>query len=154
MLSGCLNHSWKSSSWLRSRRIIPNCWNRPDRPCLLVTAPDASMSNYAWVCFDCRMAIRRPGSAKDVRCPGCAKPCECLGYKIPVPPKSKTKVWERLRETWFASKRPALLRSQRQHVRFVHDTEREIARLRVLPEVPGRLKTIDCLIKRLRRHGA
>lgn len=111
------------------------------------------MSNYAWVCFDCRMAVRRPGSAKDVRCPSCAKPCECLGYKIPVPPKSKTKVWERLRETWFASKRSALLRSQRQRVRFIHDTEREIARLRALPEARGRSDTIAYLVKQLKAYG-
>jgi LSD1 subclass zinc finger protein len=62
------------------------------------------VSNYSWVCFSCRTSHRQPSTAKQVKCASCGEPCECLGYKIPVPPKSKPKDWEKLRLAFYQSR--------------------------------------------------
>jgi hypothetical protein len=108
------------------------------------------MSNYAWVCFDCRAAVRRPGAALDVRCPSCAKQCHCLGYKIPIPPKAKVKEWSAVEEEFFRAKRDALAKRIAAAVRQRHDLEQEIARLEAMPSRPGRLTAIRLLKKNLR----
>lgn len=107
------------------------------------------MSNYAWVCFDCRMSVRRHGSAKSVRCPHCAQPCECLGYKVPIPPKAKAKAWEALCERFYRFRRDCLLRAQKGRIRSIHDLEQEIVRLQAMPTNQGRIDTIEYLKKRL-----
>ncbi len=107
------------------------------------------MSNYAWVCFDCRMAVRRHGQSTTVRCPSCGKSCECLGYKTPIPPKAKTRKWEKLRIRYFELKWQFLLKQQALRVRIVHNLEQEISRLSAMPKNPGRLATISYLSKQL-----
>lgn len=107
------------------------------------------MSNYAWVCFDCRSTARRPGHAINVRCASCGRPCECLGYKIPVPPKSKLKTWEALRESYFHWKREWVLEHALRQTKHIHYLEQEIARLESRPANIGRQKAISILKKRL-----
>ena len=107
------------------------------------------MSNHAWVCFSCRAAVRREGSSRRVLCLACGRNCECIGYKTPVPPKSKPKEWERLRRAFHEARRSALLKREQARVRRVHDLEQEIARLEALPSNPGRRGTIAHLRTRL-----
>src|SRR5688572_8815327 len=112
------------------------------------------MSNYAWVCFSCRTASRRSPIAKNVRCRQCTGQCECLGYKIPVPPKSKVREWAALAEAFYASRRRYVVGQQKLRVRRVHDTEREIARLESLPPNEGRADAIKRLRKQLEQLRA
>ena len=107
------------------------------------------MSNYAWVCFSCRASVRRHGSSKRVLCSSCGQSCECIGYKIPVPPKSKPKMWEQLRLTYYQFKRERLLRQQKANVRRIHDLEQEIARLQAMPVNEGRGQAITHLKRQL-----
>src|SRR5690348_17148847 len=108
------------------------------------------MSNFAWVCFDCRMTVRRHGSADNVRCSGCAQPCDCLGYKVPIPAKTKTKAWEAMRERFYRRRREYWLKAQESNVRSTHDIEREIVRLEAMPRSRGRSVRVTYLKKRLK----
>jgi len=107
------------------------------------------MSNYAWVCFDCRMAVRRPGQSKNVRCPTCARPCECLGHKTPIPPKSKVKDWTRLREGFYRFRRELVAKDFSLRMAKIHTLEQKIARLSRLSEKPGRVSMIKFLQRKL-----
>jgi hypothetical protein len=108
------------------------------------------MSNCKWVCFACREAVRRYGSAVDVRCPKCAKQCENIGYKIPVPPKSKPALWRELAVSYANARRRYFYRSAAANVRRIHDLEHEVARMESMEPNHGRLS----LIKRLRADMA
>ena len=106
------------------------------------------LSNYTFVCFDCRRVVRRDGWS-DVRCPHCAQACECLGRKTPVPPSSKLKAWQKLRADFYAQRRESLLRRQKGRVRMAHELEVEIARLEALPENPQKSAALTYLKRRL-----
>ena len=108
------------------------------------------MGTAAWVCFDCKTAVRRNTAFDgDVPCPNCARTCSYLGYKIPVPPRSKNREWMALREQL------ARERVQKDHESYVsvvrerHALEKEIARLEALPVNEGRTKAIRLLQRRL-----
>ena len=73
----------------------------------------------------------------------------CLGYKIPIPPKSKGKEWEQLRESYYRSQREQQLSRSKMKVRDVHGIEQEIVRLRAMPKNPGRERAIKLLAKSL-----
>jgi hypothetical protein len=107
------------------------------------------MSNYAWVCFNCRVTVRRHGTAKDVRCSSCAQPCNCLGWQTPIPPKSKIRDWELLKEEYFRLRRERALNSQMELVRRRHELEQEIRRLEAMPKNSGRTIAIKGLKKQL-----
>jgi len=118
------------------------------RTSLAVKGP--TVSNYAWVCFLCRSAARRPGDATDVRCRSCGKSCECIGYKTPIPPKSKLQEWEALRRLYYCKKQQGLARRTRDRVRRIHSLEKEILRLESVPSNPGRTKAVKLMKKRLK----
>jgi DNA-directed RNA polymerase subunit RPC12/RpoP len=107
------------------------------------------MSNHAWVCFTCHSSVRRPGIDEDVRCPSCGKACEHLGYKTPIPPKSKLKEWEALRLSFYERRRQYLLDREGKQVRLVHELEQEIQRLKSMPENDGRVHAVKQLERRL-----
>ncbi len=107
------------------------------------------MSNYAWVCFSCHMAVRRPGTATDVKCPSCGLLCECIGHKTPIPPKSKPKAWEALRQSFFNSLRERIANQESMRVRRVHNLEQEIEKLESLPKNTGRSQAVKVLKIRL-----
>jgi len=106
------------------------------------------MSNYAWVCFSCRTAVRRSPVAKDVRCPECASQCECIGYKTLVPARTKIRDWRMLSEAFYRSRRNYVFGQQKRRVRRIHDLEQEIARLEAMPLNDGR----TLAAKRLRKE--
>jgi DNA-directed RNA polymerase subunit RPC12/RpoP len=108
------------------------------------------MSNHKWVCFNCRETVRRPGNAENVRCPACAQPCENIGYKIPVPPKYKPKLWQSLRECREKAAQNNVANVDQISVRQIHDLEQEIARISAMPENAGRRSLIKSLTKQLK----
>ena len=108
------------------------------------------MSNYDWVCFDCRQSMRRPGYASDVRCSSCGEQAVCLGMKVEIPPKSKVAKWKSLQEQYHASRRWWAQYRHKAAVRRTHDLEQKISRLSAMPEDPGRRS----LLKRLRSELA
>jgi DNA-directed RNA polymerase subunit RPC12/RpoP len=108
------------------------------------------MSNYHWVCFTCREAVRRPGSDINVRCPACGKPCDNIGYKIPVPPKSKQQLWRELAESYAQARKDYFAGKSASNVRRLHDLEQEIERIRGMEASDGRLS----LIKKLKSELA
>ncbi len=108
------------------------------------------MGNAAWVCFDCRAAVRRSiAFAGEVPCSACGRPCAYLGYKIPVPPKSKLREWAALREQLAHGRMQQQLDAEAFAVRHRHDLEQEIVRLETLPANEGRARKIRSLRKRL-----
>lgn len=96
------------------------------------------MSNHHWVCFQCREAVRRPGTADNVRCPACGELCNSLGTKVPVPPKSELVVWKALETGYFARRRAWNALVRQKAVRRKHDIEREILKIEGLPDNEGR----------------
>lgn len=111
------------------------------------------MSNGAWVCFDCRTAVRRSNQFNgEVPCTDCGKVREYIGYKTPVPPKSKEREWKLLFEQHFATKRERLLEAERDRVARKHALEHEIVRLEKLSENPGRKRAIALLRKELANY--
>jgi len=101
------------------------------------------MSKRNFVCFDCRSAVRRePYSGEAVLCPDCGQECHNIGYKIPVPPKSKPEAWRGLREQYFRDRRQEDERKAVGNVRRRHALEKEIEKLKTRPENEGRTKEI------------
>ena len=106
------------------------------------------MSKRNFVCFKCRAAVRRePYSGNAVLCPDCGEECHNIGYKIPVPSKTKTQAWNELREDYFGWRRELVERDAIGKVRRKHALEKEISKLEVRPENDGR----DKEIRRLKR---
>lgn len=109
------------------------------------------MGTAAWVCFDCRSAVRRHTQYEgDVPCPNCGRLCAYLGYKIPVPPKRKRRQWTALHAQLLREKigREMVEYLTRDHARTA--LEREIDRLEAKGPNPGRAS----MIRRLRRRLA
>lgn len=79
----------------------------------------------------------------------CGKPCECIGYKTPIPPRTKIKEWGALRDWFFGLKRSTILRRQVTRVRRKHYLEREIARVGALEPNEGRRSAIEQLREQL-----
>lgn len=95
------------------------------------------MSSKNWVCFDCRLTLRRGWGQKEPLCPTCGKKCYYLGYKVRVPPENKVKEWEQLRHNFL---------NWMYHYQLL---VREIERLGNLPATAERKKTIASLHSKL-----
>lgn len=108
------------------------------------------MSKRNFVCFKCRAAVRRaPYSGEAVLCPSCGEECRNIGYKIPVPPKSKPEAWRQLQEQYFGERRKIIEDAAALNVRGVHNLEKEIAKLEARPGNEGRAREIRHLRRRL-----
>lgn len=108
------------------------------------------MGTAAWVCFDCHVAVRRDTAfGGEVPCSICGRPCSYLGYKIPVPPKSKRREWAALRVQLARERMQRDLMSDASAVQARHALEKEISRLEALPVNEGRTKAIRLLQRRL-----
>jgi hypothetical protein len=108
------------------------------------------MSNKKWVCFGCRVAVRRPQSDKaEVLCSECGKPCSYIGYKIPVPPKGKVREWKLLQEQLHSERSRKEIAITKSQVRRKHELEQEIVRLEAMPKNEGRTKAVKQLRKKL-----
>ncbi len=108
------------------------------------------MGTAAWVCFECRNAVRRNTQyVGDVPCPNCGRLCAYLGYRIPVPPKRKRREWSKLREQLSRERAAQALAAQhaRQDERIA--LSREIERLAAKGPNPGRAAMIRRLQRRL-----
>jgi len=62
------------------------------------------MSTITWVCFECRVTLRRKDQ-KEPLCPKCGEKCFNMGYKTLIPSKSKAQEWENLQEQLFLKHR-------------------------------------------------
>jgi hypothetical protein len=71
-----------------------------------------------------------------------------------VPPKARAREWASLAEAFYGSRRRYLLDQQKFRVRRIHDIEREIARLELLPSNEGRTGAINRLRKQLEQLRA
>lgn len=108
------------------------------------------MSKRNFVCFKCRVAVRRePYSGDAVVCPTCGEECRNIGYKILVPPKSKSEAWRQLHEQYFGERRKILEDAVAVSVRGKHNLEKEIAKLEARAENEGRAREIRRLRRRL-----
>lgn len=108
------------------------------------------MSKRNFVCFDCRVAVRRePYSGEPVLCPSCGGVSHNIGYKIPVPPKNKKESWDALREEFFRNQQVDLENRIKSRVRRTHALDKEIEKLESRPENEGRAKEIRRLRKQL-----
>src|SRR5262245_30059983 len=110
------------------------------------------MSKRNWVCFDCRSAVRREApTVSPVVCATCSRPLVNLGYKIPIPRKTRVKDWEALREQYLISQREAT--RARRATQFTRRREllAEIDKLESLPTNAGRSRAVQLLRKKLKR---
>ncbi|QBG34440.1 hypothetical protein [Litorilituus sediminis] len=109
------------------------------------------MSNRNWVCFSCRITNRKSSRfAGKAICSECGGELNYLGYKIPVPPKSKPKEWKKLQEQLASEAREYERDIFKAKVRNRHDLEQELEKLKALPSNIGRQSLIKQLEKRLK----
>ena len=113
------------------------------------------MGTAAWVCFNCRSAVRRNTAFRgQVPCSICGKECTYLGYKIPVPPKQKVREWSALREQLSRERLAREVQEHEMAVRRRHELEQEITRLEAMPANPGRMRAVQLLRRQLAGSNA
>ena len=77
-----------------------------------------------------------------------------IGYKIPIPPKTKGKDWENLQKQLISKKAEAENESKYQNAQLIHSIENELRKLEALPVNKGREVLITKLKKRLENARA
>ena len=114
-----------------------------------------SGSNHNWVCFSCRYHKREPKTCLGTPvCLYCKQDLYCLGYKIPVPKKSKPKEWEALACSMYWEDIERLEEQQKRAVSQKHEMERELSLL--INKKPNtkenrkRMKFLDAYLKKMR----
>ena len=113
------------------------------------------MSTHKYACFNCLQAIQRdPRDEPKVLCPHCGGECEYLGVKIPIPPKSKPKLWAELKHQLIDANQKNSDKRILENVERLHGLEKEIRKLELLPENKGRCSLIKKLRKELERLNA
>ena len=128
----------------------------------------AAMCNGTWVCFDCRIAVRRRtwrlvtrmdpraigARAARVPCAKCGKASVFLGPTVEVPPKMNVMGWKRLRERVAQLRIEAAEIDFEDSVRWRHKLEQTIEELKARPRNAGRDRSIKSLKETLRRGYA
>jgi DNA-directed RNA polymerase subunit RPC12/RpoP len=113
------------------------------------------MSKHKYVCFECKQAIKRDFRKNDdVRCSSCGVECTYLGVKIPIPPKSKPKLWENLKVQLEAEKIQRSKIREKSAIARKHKIEKEIKKLENLTENSGRRSLIKRLKNQLAAYNA
>lgn len=108
------------------------------------------MSNRNWICFDCKITNRKSATFDgDAICSQCGGQLTYIGYKIPVPPKNKPKLWESLKQQLEHQKKSRTRYGFEYDVRNRHDLEHRIEKLKLLPFNVGRQSLIKQLEKEL-----
>jgi hypothetical protein len=103
-------------------------------------------SNYNWVCFTCRVVIRRPSGISCVpNCPDCGSECFFLGHKVAVPNQRNKRAWRELHLDCRERELSRREKDSREKVRLTHDIEKEITRMNSLPSNAGRRSYIKGL---------
>ena len=123
------------------------------------------MCNGTWVCFDCRIAVRRPTVRRillyapwligdtaygPVLCPCCRQPCHFIGTEIELPSKHDRRGWKRLRLQVQCRRFEALQERHMDAVRNRHDLIQQIRVLESRPLTDGRRKQVRQIIADLR----
>ena len=107
-------------------------------------------SNHNYVCFECRINVRRSKVAIEVpRCPNCGSECRSVGYKVPIPPKSDPQAWARLAELIRQRDLKSLLSEQKSNVQQLHKLERQLQTLERRPSNAARDRSIRELQRRV-----
>lgn len=93
-----------------------------------------STSNWNWICFDCRITVRRSWTYKnDVPCPRCQKNCVHFGTEIALPPAADLRAWRKIRRTFQESRADSVEHAKWQRVRRQHRLEWELVELEKSP---------------------
>lgn len=109
-----------------------------------------SASNHSWVCFDCRLAVRQPKTARRIpRCAACGARLFCVGDKVGIPKKENGRAWQRFHWDCLGRAEGAANAGKVAAVRAQHQAERRIAELAALPANKDRSKLIAELRKQI-----
>jgi hypothetical protein len=109
------------------------------------------MRTQAWLCFGCRIAVRRPtGYSQPVPCSTCGIDCVYLGDRIPVPPNDKPKDWVSLQAQLIREQERHRLAVEADRLQSKQKLEQEIDRLSLLQTNRGRATAIKLLQKKLK----
>ena len=106
-------------------------------------------SNHNFVCFECRVNVRRFALAEAPLCPQCGRECTDLGHKLPIPSKSDLVAWQGLYVEFREFKRRIAVTREEERVANTHRLERQIEHLESQPANPGREQTLRELRRRL-----
>lgn len=122
------------------------------------------MCKGTWVCFKCRVAVRRDtwrlvtyirpeliggtGSGR-VRCPHCRGACQFLGPSIAIPPKRELTSWRRLQAEITQFRLDEAARGTKSATRKKHDLEHRIRDLKSRPISSGRTRLVKEREKKL-----
>lgn len=111
------------------------------------------MGSSAWVCFDCREAVRRQTYYRgDPLCPRCGKSTDFLGYKVPVPKKSDEKTWDELRSQLLEERYARQQKQITDRVRRKHEIEKQLTELESRSDYPQRarlIRDLQCELQQL-----
>lgn len=105
------------------------------------------MGRRLWVCFYCRIAVRRPTAMMTASCAKCRRPCVCLGYRIRIPPASKPEKWDELHASYYLKRAEREEKERQARVKKIHAIEKTIADFERRPKSRERDQQIKALRK-------
>lgn len=111
--------------------------------------------HVTWVCFECRLSVRRPGIAKksDVMCPNCGKRCFCLWTEARIPPRQARRAWAALRQLVYVQHHASIDWGHQSRLQEKHRLERRRVRLELQPVSEEQSRSLESIEKRLAELG-